>query len=141
MLNVGAVKNHINHYPKSNSPPNDLMSRFIKNASIFAGKGVLQLDFDKKRGGLWDRSDLLDYAIAVRNSTGVTVDIDALIEVYGNEDGMIDAKGQAELMKDDALMLAFLQDEWVKMNASGENPAEEPAAVSSTFRKHINLTA
>lgn len=71
--------------------------------------GELQPLLDQNNDGMWSKDELSEYASAFKKATGRELNVDAIIEKYGNEDGEIDPKNQAQIQKDDALGLSTLK--------------------------------
>lgn len=81
----------------------------VINSYTYTYNNQLRPKLDKDNDGTWNKSELQNYADAYKKATSKTLDVDKLIEKYGNEDGVIDAKGQDKMWKDDALGFSVLQ--------------------------------
>ena len=68
----------------------------------------LQPRIDKDNDARWSKTELQNYANAYGKATGNKLDVDSLLEKYG-QNGYIDTKGQGAVKKDDALGLSKLE--------------------------------
>ncbi|MCL2033576.1 MAG: hypothetical protein FWG94_02465 [Oscillospiraceae bacterium] len=116
----------------ASSAPTGAMTQTQRDATLEAvhrftysyGK-ELRPKLDMDDDGLWSRDELSEYARLFERSTGQKLDVDAIIEKYGNDDGFIDPLNQAKVLKDDALKLSALKsafDEVSNVNYYSPNP-------------------
>jgi len=69
----------------------------------YSYQNQMRVNLDKNDDAFWDKSELQAYADAYQKATGTALDVNKLIEKYGNEDGLIDYAAQQQMYKDDAL--------------------------------------
>lgn len=112
----------------SSSSATEGMTKSAKDAAIQAVRqfsyeysGKLQPLLDKNDDGVWGKDELQKYADLYSKATGKTLDVDKLMETYGNEDGVIDPSGQASMKKADALDLAGLKSAYDVATAKPES--------------------
>lgn len=79
------------------------------NAFTYQYGGKLIAQLDKNDDGMWNKEELTNYAAAYKKATGTELDVDAIMEKYGNEDGYIDPTNQGKIQKADALGLNALK--------------------------------
>lgn len=87
----------------------------------------LQPKLDKDDDGRWSKSELNNYAKAYNKATGESLDVDKLLEQYGDENGYIQADSQAQMRKDDALGLSKLSDAAGKVTTEGLQQQATPS--------------
>lgn len=112
----------------ASSASSSAMTQKAKDAAIQAVKqytydysGKLQPLLDKNDDGVWSKDELQNYANLYNKATGKTLDVDKLMETYGNEDGVIDPTKQAAMKKADALDLTGLKTAYDAATAKPES--------------------
>lgn len=122
--------------------PNKTMSQEQKFAVLDAVRafsyeynGKLQPLLDKDKDGMWSKDELTNYASAYKKATGGTLDVNSLIEKYGNEDGYIDPTNQAKMKSSDALGLTNLKTAYDKALATKSTTSYNDAKLSGTASK------
>jgi len=79
--------------------------------------GSLRPKLDKDADGVWSRDELQNYADSYKKATGTALDVDKILEKYGNGNDYISYDGQNQAIKADALGLSTLKSLHTQANA------------------------
>lgn len=132
-MSVSGVSTGYNYYSYSSQSTSqkDAINQLVKNYTS-TSKGVFQPKLDKNSDSVWDSNELQNYASALKKATGRELDVDAIIEEYGNADGKVDSSGQTRINADDALQLSGLQSDWIKVNTNTSSSTSSTSKTSET---------
>lgn|GEM_PF-2004947 len=79
--------------------------------------GSLRPKLDKDADGVWSRDELQNYADSYKKATGTALDVDKILEKYGNGNDYISYDGQNQAIKAGALGLSTLKSLHTQANA------------------------
>ena len=94
--------------------------------------GSLRPKLDKDADGVWSREELQNYADSYQKATGTALDVDKILEKYGNGNDYISYDGQSQAIKADALGLSTLKSLHTQANAKATTDSTTSSSSTSS---------